>query len=159
METKIDAAFNARPPELSPPPLSLYSPIFYDFRKAYHQQTDALEFTSSELEEAASFIEASLPYYVDETARLSALEALRLLDRDGFWRIRVIDLGGKTMQPDGTSFTCRSDFPADIFISLQELKNGAGNGGCDPSEQAQCAYISLWSSPRVISQILQPILH
>ena len=43
--------------------------------------TDALEFTFSELEEAASFIEASLPSYVDETARLSALEALHLLDR------------------------------------------------------------------------------
>ncbi|KIK50948.1 hypothetical protein GYMLUDRAFT_50897 [Collybiopsis luxurians FD-317 M1] len=50
------------------------------------------------------------------------------------------------MDPDGAlEYFLGFSLPI-LYTMLGELKNGGGDGGCDPSDQAQCAYIKLVSS-------------
>ncbi|GAW04098.1 hypothetical protein LENED_005866 [Lentinula edodes] len=136
-EQRPDAAYNYRPPELAPPPLAIYHPVFAQFRHSMAAPTETLEFTSQELDQASTFIDVSLRHYPDKTSRLNALQAVITCSGQKFWgeRIILVDNGKKT-QPDGGLAISIRDLPV-LYSTLGELKNGGGDGGCDPSDQAQ----------------------
>ncbi|KAJ3813121.1 hypothetical protein F5876DRAFT_74195 [Lentinula aff. lateritia] len=147
-EQRPDAAYNYRPPELAPPPLAIYHPVFAWFRHSMAAPTETLEFTSQELDQASTFIDVSLRHYPDETSRLDALQAGITCSGQKFWGERVILVdNGKKIQPDGGLAISIRDLPV-LYSTLAELKNGGGDGGCDPSDQAQCAYMKVVSSPQ-----------
>lgn len=111
--------------------------------------TETLEFTSQELDQASTFIDVSLRHYPDETSRLNALRAVITCSGQKFWGERIILVdNGKTIQPDGGLAISIRDLPV-LYSTLGELKNGGGDGGCDTSDQAQCAYMKVVSSPQV----------
>ncbi|KAJ4500662.1 hypothetical protein C8R41DRAFT_810546 [Lentinula lateritia] len=147
-EQRPDAAYNYRPPELAPPPLAIYHPVFARFRHSMAAPTETLEFTSQELDQASTFIDVSLRHYPDETSRLNALQAVITCSGQKFWGERIILVdNGKKIQPDGGLTISIRDLPV-LYSTLGELKNGGGDGGCDTSDQAQCAYMKVVSSPQ-----------
>ncbi|KAF5345843.1 hypothetical protein D9757_004733 [Collybiopsis confluens] len=126
----LDAAYNHQPPELIPPPLAIYDPVFAKFRHEMVTPTETLLFTEDKFDCTSRFIDASLRHYPNEHARQQALEAFPILDGE-YWQTKKILTNASTVEPDGGSFG---------------LKNGDGDGGCDPSDQAQCGYIKIVSS-------------
>ncbi|KAF5372261.1 hypothetical protein D9757_009624 [Collybiopsis confluens] len=144
----LDAAYNHRPPELIPPPLSIYDPVFAKFRHEMVTPTETLLFTEDEFDRASRFIDASLRHYPNERARQQALEAVPILDGH-YWQTKKILTNASTVEPDGGSCVrskIGSEFGPVACSSIAELKNGGGDGGCDPSDQAQCGYIKIVSS-------------
>ncbi|KAF5369602.1 hypothetical protein D9757_010468 [Collybiopsis confluens] len=141
----LDAAYNHRPPELSPPPLSIYDPVIAKFRREMATLTESLDFTEEELDHAVHFIDISLRHYPNEHARKEALELVQILDKE-YWQTRIISI------LDGGSWV-RSKIDSKLgplaCLSIAELNNGCGDGGCDPSDQAQCSYIKIVSSQQV----------
>ncbi|KAF5387266.1 hypothetical protein D9757_006875 [Collybiopsis confluens] len=144
----LDAAYNHRPPELIPPPISIYDPIFATFRREIATPTETLVFSQDELESASKFIDASLRLYPNEPSRKKALELLPILG-GRYWETKEISVNDSTVKPDGGSLVrSRIDSKSGPIAcsSLAELKNGGGDGGCDPVDQLQCGYIKIVSS-------------
>ncbi|KAF5368286.1 hypothetical protein D9757_010511 [Collybiopsis confluens] len=144
----LDAAYNHRPPELSPPPLAIYDPVFAKFRREAATLTESLDFTVEELDRASNFIDVSLRHYPNEHARQNALKSLLILDR-GYWDSKKISVNDSIIEPDGGSWVYSEidSKPGPVACSsAAELKNGGGDGGCDPSDQVQRSYIKIVSS-------------
>ncbi|KAF5376619.1 hypothetical protein D9757_009605 [Collybiopsis confluens] len=144
----LDAAYNHRPPELSPPPIAIYDPVFAKFRHEMATSTDTLVFSQGELDSAAKFIDASLRLYPNKHSRKNALERLSILG-GGYWDTKDTLVNNSYVKPDGGRWVnsiIDSKSGPRAFSSLGELKNGGGDGGCDPMDQAQCDYIKIVSS-------------
>ncbi|KAF5386420.1 hypothetical protein D9757_006635 [Collybiopsis confluens] len=144
----LDAAYNHRPPELGPPSLVIYDPVFAKFRREMVTPTDTLDLTEDQLDRASRFIDASLRHYPNENARQQALQKVPILDGE-FWQTKKIPINASAIEPDG-GMGIRSEIGTDFgpfaqFI-VAELKNGGGDGGCDPVDQACCGYIKIVSS-------------
>ncbi|ESK90279.1 hypothetical protein Moror_7662 [Moniliophthora roreri MCA 2997] len=144
----LDAAYNARPPAPSPPPLSLYCAAFHEFNIAMAEPTDLMEFTTGELQQASEFAMTSLPHYESETVRQAQLQALNLLGRQSLWESKATNLGQRDIKLDGVASVCYLVFQYPIHTVFMDLRNAVGEGSCDPSEQAQCGSILNWSSPK-----------
>ncbi|KAF8215826.1 hypothetical protein K438DRAFT_1659099 [Mycena galopus ATCC 62051] len=147
------AGYNARPLELSPPPLSLYFSGFRQFRRTMAIATDSFDFDNQKNAEfiasAAQFVTTSSRVYRFEDERQKELQNLNLLNKEGrqggFWR--RWDLG--KMKPDGSFYILVQRLgisgQLDVPLSMEELECEIGTGDCDPVHQAMCAYISFWS--------------
>ncbi|KIK52320.1 hypothetical protein GYMLUDRAFT_64339 [Collybiopsis luxurians FD-317 M1] len=158
VKERPDAAYNYRPPELAPPPLSIYHPVFARFRREMATPTEGLDFTDKELERASLIIDVSLRHYSNELQRREALRKVFLFYQKSFWQGCSIGINDTHMDPDGAlEYFLEFSLPI-LYTMLGELKNGGGDGGCDPSDQAQCAYIKLISSKQVCFIFLATIL-
>ncbi|KAJ8693415.1 hypothetical protein PTI98_008408 [Pleurotus ostreatus] len=142
------AAFNYRPQDLTPSPLSLYNPVFSAFRRGMADPTENFTFTKEEVECAIEFISISSKYYDDENARMAALRRCSLFPTPKWsqsaWRTSDIQTNMSTIKPNGNIEIAL--LAIRIFIGFLELKNGVGDGGCDPCEQAQVDFIKVVSS-------------
>ncbi|KAJ3795640.1 hypothetical protein GGU11DRAFT_214412 [Lentinula aff. detonsa] len=146
VEERPDAAYNHRPPELAPPPLSIYHPVFARFRREMATPTESLQLTDKELRQASLLMDVSLRHYSSEEQRREALSKVFFLDEQRFWNGMSININDTKMEPDGVLKLDLGFGFASLYTILGELKNGGGDGGCDPSDQAQCVYIKLVSS-------------
>ncbi|KAJ3729110.1 hypothetical protein DFJ43DRAFT_1040729 [Lentinula guzmanii] len=146
VEERPDAAYNHRPPELAPPPLSIYHPVFARFRREMATSTESLQFSVKELRQASLLMDVSLRHYSSEEQRREALRKVFFLDEQPFWDGTSININDTEMDLDGVLKLDLGFGFGLVYTTLGELKNGGGDGGCDPSDQAQCAYIKLVSS-------------
>ncbi|KAJ3743830.1 hypothetical protein DFH05DRAFT_1620236 [Lentinula detonsa] len=149
VEEHPDAAYNHRPPELAPPPLSIYHPVFARFRREMATPTESLQLTDKELRQASLLMDVSLRHYSSEEQRREALSKVFFLDEQRFWNGMSININDTKMEPDGVLKLDLGFGFASLYTILGELKNGGGDGGCDPSDQAQCVYIKLVSSKQL----------
>ncbi|KAJ3982381.1 hypothetical protein F5890DRAFT_1476180 [Lentinula detonsa] len=138
VEEHPDAAYNHRPPELAPPPLSIYHPVFARFRREMATPTESLQLTDKELRQASLLMDVSLRHYSSEEQRREALSKVFFLDEQRFWNGMSININDTKMEPDGVLKLDLGFGFASLYTILGELKNGGGDGGCDPSDQAQC---------------------
>lgn len=159
-----DALYNGRPYPLTPPPIAIYDPVFAYFSRELSAVPNIGDFSKEELEQTRDFITLSLDFYRDEKDRQFALEAVvaQLLGgRMASLQSTNIILGSNTIIPDGhNSCACpalsRGRAPIFTETNVNELKNGPGDGGCDPVAQAECCYVSMCSSDRVCIVIFHP---
>ncbi|KAJ3993600.1 hypothetical protein F5050DRAFT_1780547 [Lentinula boryana] len=150
VEERPDAAYNHRPPELAPPPLSIYHPVFARFRREMATSTESLQFSDNELGQASLLMDVSLRYYSSQEDRREAVGKVFEVDGQRVWDGACVSVNDTIMEVDGVlglnlGFGSRLGSGL-VYTMLGELKNGSGDGGCDPSDQAQCAYIKLVSS-------------
>ncbi|KAJ3731580.1 hypothetical protein DFJ43DRAFT_998883 [Lentinula guzmanii] len=143
VEERPDAAYNHRPPELAPPPLSIYHPVFARFRREMATPTESLQLTDKELQQASLLMDVSLRHYSSKEQRREALSKVFFLDEQRFWNGTSINVNDTKMDPDGVLKLDLGFGSVSLYTILGELKNGGGDGGCDPSDQAQCVYIKL----------------
>ncbi|KAF5365376.1 hypothetical protein D9757_012131 [Collybiopsis confluens] len=144
----LDAAYNDRPPELRPPPLSIYHPVFSKFRQDMATPTETLHFTVDEIDRASRFIDVSLRHYPNKHARQEALENLPIINGE-YWQTQKILINATSVEPDGGSKVrskIGSDYGPYAYSSIAELKNGGGDGGSDPVDQVLYDYIKIVSS-------------
>lgn len=146
----VDAIYNGRPISLSPTPITIYHPIFSQFAR---DASDDSALTKEELETADNFISISSVFYVDEGERQEKLQnVLASLFRGCgvISRETTFPVGTSSVKPNGHASTvCPNHGFAAAFRLFMEMKNGVGEGGCDPLLQAECVYIALISRDTV----------
>ncbi|KAJ3981361.1 hypothetical protein F5890DRAFT_1477022 [Lentinula detonsa] len=152
VEQRPDAAYNHRPPELAPPPLSIYHPVFARFRREMATSTESLQFSDKELGQALVLMDLSLRYYSSQEERREAVGEVFEVDGQRVWDGACVSVDDMIMEVDGVlgldlGFgTGTGSGSGTVYTMLGEIRNGSGDGGCDPSDQVQCAYIKLVSS-------------
>ncbi|KAJ3795293.1 hypothetical protein GGU11DRAFT_792639 [Lentinula aff. detonsa] len=152
VEQRPDAAYNHRPPELAPPPLSIYHPVFARFRSEMATSTESLQFSDKELGQASVLMDLSLRYYSSQEERREAVGEVFEVDGQRVWDGACVSVDDMIMEVDGVlglglGFgTGTGSGSGLVYTMLGEIRNGGGDGGCDPSDQVQCAYIKLVSS-------------
>ncbi|KAJ3739658.1 hypothetical protein DFH05DRAFT_1529913 [Lentinula detonsa] len=155
VEQRPDAAYNHRPPELAPPPLSIYHPVFARFRREMATSTESLQFSDKELGQASVLMDLSLRYYLSREERREAVGEVFEVDGQRVWDGACVSVDDMIMEVDGVlgldlGFgTGTGSGSGTVYTMLGEIRNGSGDGGCDPSDQVQCAYIKLVSSKQV----------
>lgn len=143
---KPDTIYNHRPIELSPPPITIYHPVFAEFIHLMDTPTSSFSFTAEELDAASKFVEVSAAFYPDKSARQYALQKVRPV-RPNFWQTTEVILDPSTtpatvIRPDGLiSAKCKL-LPGTprARVSINEVKNGAGEGGSDSGDQSALAW-------------------
>ena len=113
--------------------------------------TEEIDFSHQELDLAYNFIKVSLDFYPEETNRQHKLEDLKIISST-FWRVQQLRIDDNHyIKPDGlTDVECiRLPGGPTAFSSLDELKNGNGEGNSDAINQAECTYIAICASDGV----------
>ncbi|KAF5390731.1 hypothetical protein D9757_004562 [Collybiopsis confluens] len=142
----LAAAYNYRPPELAPPPLAIYHPTFARFRREMATPAESMEFTPAEVSQAWELIDASLRLYPNKGERRDKIRNILAFNGQPFWNGLEIPVNETTIKSDGGN-TLFIDFGIPVvYPGLGELKNGLGEGGCDPSDQVHGGYIKVVSS-------------
>lgn len=159
---RTDAIYNHRPIELSPPPITIYHPVFAEFIHLMNTETSLFTFTTEELKAASQFSAISAAFYHLKTMRQAALHPAEC-PRRHFWESVEVVLDPTTspatvIKPDGLiSADCYHLPPGTTArVSFNEIKNGAGEGGSDASDQAVLAWqrqVSAIDVSRFVSSI------
>jgi hypothetical protein len=152
-ENEVDAIYNGRPVNLTAPPIEIYHPVFAKFRHEISLPIDKSSFTTEELSMAMELVTTSLAFYKDEDARIKEITTAMnvLVGEQALRRAEIMRDNGKHYTPDGSVFVqcekfARHDEAASAFT---EVKNGIGEGGSDPIQQAQCDYVLFYSADHV----------
>jgi hypothetical protein len=152
-EKKVDAMYNGRPIDLTAPSIEIYHPIFAKFRREISLPIDKSSFTNDELSMTMELVNKSLAFYPDEVERVGEIkDAMDALVHDHvLQRIELMRDRGKAYRPDGSIVVRCEKFPKrdEAVTSFTEVKNGIGDGGSDPIQQAQCDYILYYSAKAV----------
>lgn len=141
----IDAIYDWRPLDLPPTPLAIYHPAFANFIRLINAADEHEDLVDVHLyfTQARRFIETSLRYYAKEEDRQTALLTCIPLFPGG-----TVLLEGRHFRPDGHKMIDIDEYHKAI-TQINELKEGLGQGDCDPIEQAECGYRITCSSPNV----------
>ncbi len=145
---RIDAIYNGRPLELMGPLITIYHPVFTNFLKYMQEHRD---FTSDELDLAQDFVTQAAAYYKDENERKAKLSPPMNagIHRTVLQTTPISNSTGK-FTPDGAIFArteTRDGFSP--LIAAHELELEVGEGGRDPSAQAENVYVAYYSSNEV----------
>ncbi len=145
---RIDAIYDSRPLELIGPPITIYHPAFTNFLK-YMQEPRV--FTSDELDTAQDFVTQGAAYHKDENERKERLSPSMNagLHRTVLNPTPISNSTGR-FTPDGAIFAgteTRDGFTP--LIGAHELVPEIGEGGRDPSAQAENVYVAYYSSNEV----------
>jgi hypothetical protein len=149
-----DAAYNNRPLfDLEPTPIAVYEPAFARFVRNVHKKDIVPDdFKPEELQFALDLIRICSNHYADEHMLQAELRKLEFPGLGVLWETQTIDGIG----PDGNSRPynpeggLKSRSPRSlwvVYIIIGEVKKAKGEGGCDASDQNQCYYIKLITSP------------
>ena len=145
--SRIDAVYNYRPLSLSALPIAVYSPVFAKFSRS---MADKSMFTHEELDDANAFVEQAVAYYPTETDRVQNSRAMTKAVHPNILARSAFTLSGKTRcTPDGVveSMEKLSDFAP--VLALCAVKSEIGEGSSDPAAEAECAYVTIYSSEEV----------
>jgi hypothetical protein len=155
-----DAVYNWCPITLSPPPISIYHPVFAQFVREISNPGPS-PLSSSELDDALTLIINFLDFYSDEPFRLRGIGQTRLFNENGVPLVQPTKFlrdSGKTFEPNGhrKSFvtTLHTAIPSEII----EVKNEIGEGLSDSITQAERDYVCMHSSPEVSSSDITLVL-
>lgn len=143
----MDAAYASRPLALQGPPVAIYAPVFAEFRQLAQQ----VDLTAEELDATFGFVVASTAFYENEPSRTQAItKHLNKLVNPTFLRKAQYRFGDHQAEPDGASEFSGNHFT--VPKSVNELKNGIGEGDSDALEQGICDYKSFLASTDVGSK-------
>lgn len=138
-----DPILNGRPFAASGPPITIYEPIFSDFRAMSKGETP-ISVSQEDYKSVKDFLVASSQIYLTEMDRQTAINKplTKILDK-------VIDT---TILEDGTSNggVITHSFGANACLLLiREVKNEIGSSSGDPSVQVGFSYTRWWASTQV----------
>ncbi|KIY68641.1 hypothetical protein CYLTODRAFT_374171 [Cylindrobasidium torrendii FP15055 ss-10] len=138
------AIFNGRPLELMGAPIAVYHPVFHKFsRELKSGQTNV---THEDKHHAYELILKSSEWYDSESDRQAAIHrhVEHFLGRSAAKKANLKS-GTVAYSPDGhveiTSPLCPR---GRLMSEFTEIKNGLGQGDCDPTDQAAMAH--MWAS-------------
>lgn len=152
-ENEIDAIYNGHPVNLTAPPIEIYHSVFAKFRHEISLPIDNSSFTAEELTMAMELVTGSLAFHKDEDTRIKDITTamVTLVDEQVFRRTEIMRDNGRHYKPDGCVFVQCEKFPRrdGAATAFSEVKNGVGEGGSDPIQQAQCDYVLYYSAEDV----------
>ncbi|KAI0708788.1 hypothetical protein C8T65DRAFT_740166 [Cerioporus squamosus] len=140
----IDAVHNGRPIELTGAPITIYHPAFANFLK-YMEEPRV--FTPEELDVAQDFITQAAAYHKHASRRHKLSPSMSAGVHQFVLELTPISNSTGTFTTDGAMFASRET--PDGFcplIGAHELRPEIGEGGCDPSAQAENVYVAYYSS-------------
>jgi len=108
---------------------------------------DAIEFSDEELEKALNFINTSLDLHEHEFDRRVKMDYLRVLGRLLTRRVQV-DAGEIIL--DGIVGVSCPTAAQEATVCIVEVQNEIGEGDSDPIMQAECDFVLICSSKKVI---------
>ena len=126
----------------------IYHPAFARFAQSMSQPADRnIQYTPAEVQTAREFIQLSSKFYVDESSRQRAIKAA-LSNAVGFGILDSTSLkySSGRLQLDGVIRTDTSIEGFRPVVTVTEVNNEIGTGGCDPRAQAECAYVAVYTS-------------
>ncbi|EED84629.1 predicted protein [Postia placenta Mad-698-R] len=137
-----DAVHNGRPWSLSAPSVAIWHPVFARFMREISERAPV---DSDELKNAFNFVTAALILYPNKSERIEGLSPyMQPLIHSDVLSCRQVRLDTSTIMPDGLIYA--SCIPNLAVKLITEVKNEVGEGGCDPTVQAECCYVSLHAS-------------
>ncbi len=148
---KLEAMWCSRPLTLIPPSVAIFEPEFARFVENVNKPADSFDFSQEEIAAAKKFVQVSSALFANEADRQSDLSSVDFFDMLSYWVSSKIRVERGDMEPDGhLAFKLRNHwFKLPIYISLNELKNGIGEGKCDPSIQALLYWWGIVTSNKV----------
>lgn len=145
--SRIDAVYNSRPPSLIALPITVYSPVFARFMRL--MATDDM-LTHEQLDIAKTFVEGVLPYYSTEGYRIAASQAMAMAVHPCILTHSSFTLSGQIRcTTDGAVRLGARLGDLEPALVLSEVSNEIGEAASDPSAQAECAYVTIYSSKEV----------
>ncbi|KAF9487561.1 hypothetical protein BDN71DRAFT_618085 [Pleurotus eryngii] len=150
-----EAVYNGRPAELSGPSITIYHPIFAEFKEKLSQPPPIGSVVLEDLQMASSLMDASAMYFPSELHRQVALQPAIEHFLKGSFRETTFQYGKTSIKPDGHRIAeCglfkKSDHGRKSMLSnYRELKNGIGQGENDPTEQAEKGFVLVCTAPQL----------
>ncbi|KAG9224430.1 hypothetical protein CCMSSC00406_0009472 [Pleurotus cornucopiae] len=154
-ENVPEAVYDGRPANLNGPSITIYHPIFSEFKRKLSQLPALGEIPSSDLQMALLFVDTSARYFSDEGERQRALRPYVVAFLNGSFDEATIVCGKTTMKPDGHRrarcglLSLGYQGRDAMLVCLEELKNGIGLGSMDPIEQAAKGYVLMSTQPEL----------
>lgn len=147
-EDKPDAVYNGRPFNLTSPPIEIYHQAFTAFRTGIASDIEPSSFSNKELTLAYEFMSKSAAFYEDEPTRIQNLFSLAGFVHNDILTSVVIRDSMPRLLPDGIVLY-KAGGKNLAAMAFTEVKNGLGDGGCDPTHQAEADYVCFYSSKDV----------
>ena len=150
----LGAIYNGRPLELTPPPISIYHPVFSHFTQTFSETPDRTRLGPYQLLNAYNFCVASVAYYKDREQRRLALQNIVTELLGGRRRaLQSADHGvneNHLLWVDGSvvSTGCKYSL-CPLIMLLARVGNEIGDDSSDPSAQLACDYVAICSSRQV----------
>lgn len=156
-ENVPEAVYDGRPTNINGPSITIYHPIFSEFKRKLSQLPALGEIPPSDLQMALLFVDTSARYFSDEGERQRALRPYVVAFLNGSFDEATIVCGKTTMKLDGHRrarcglLSLGYQGRDAMLVCLEELKNGIGLGSVDPIEQAAKGYVLMSTQPEVCS--------
>jgi len=154
-ESHKDAVYNSRPYKLTGPPVQIYHPAFTTFIRENSSLIPVGEL-AEELKQATKLIHASLDFFKDESDRKAKLKNLKTF---GDLVSPEVKIDARKIYPDGITTVFCPSAEREATVRIVELKNDIGEGGSDPTMQAECGFALICSSERVTPSLLVTQIH
>ncbi|KAF4565722.1 hypothetical protein EYR36_002300 [Pleurotus pulmonarius] len=150
-----EAVYNGRPAELAGPSITIYHPIFAEFKEKLSQPPSIGSVPLEDLQMASSMMDASAMYFPSELHRQVALQPAIEHFLKGSLRETTFRCGKTSIKPDGHRVAeCglfkKTDHGRKSMLSnYRELENGVGQGEIDPTEQAEKGFALVCTAPQL----------
>ncbi|KDQ24221.1 hypothetical protein PLEOSDRAFT_1085497 [Pleurotus ostreatus PC15] len=154
-ENVPEAVYDGRPANLIGPSITIYHPIFSEFKHKLNQLPAVGEIPPSDLQMALLFVDTSARYFSDEGERHRALCPFVVHFLGGSFDETTIVCGKTTMRLDGHRrarcglLSLGYQGRDAMLVCLEELNNGIGLGNVDPVEQAAKGYVLMSTQPEL----------
>ena len=155
VSTREDVIRDGRGLDFAEIPIRIYHYVYAHFHRTMSTPVDVLNFNQTELDHASNLLDLFSARYRDEKARIKAIRSIfHAAVHPGLLVEQSLYLGERTQLPsestskeihiklDGVLFQGRSD-GTEGLTALTEVRNEAGEGGCDPAAQAGYDYAAL----------------
>ena len=156
-----DAVHNWRPGTLSPPPISIYHPVFAQFTRELSADPNSVSFTGSEYDDAMDVMAILLEFYYNENYKRESIGKTCLFWEKGNSLLRVTRFprgGGGFIELDGHRLSHVPALNLQIPSEIIAVKNEMGDGGADGLAIAERDYVCLHTSDEVSSSDVTVII-
>jgi hypothetical protein len=155
VSTRKDVIRDGRGLDFTEIPIRIYHYVYAHFHRTMSTPLEVLNFNQTELDHASILLDLFSARYQDEKARIAVIRStFHAAVHPGLLVEQSLYLGERTalpsegtskeilIKPDGALFQGRRD-GTEGLSALTEVKNEAGEGGCDPAAQAGYDYAAL----------------
>lgn len=154
------AVYNWRTHGLRPPPLAPYFPAFATFHRELSAVDEGPPVKPEELRSAMDLIILSTNFYSSGDARLDTVLETALFSYEPTRYIKKGQpaLANRLMFPDVHRTCACPPIPHGVHPEFTEVMHEIGLGGSDPITQAECDYVSVYTSDLVCFSSLVVVL-
>jgi hypothetical protein len=155
VSTREDVIRDGRGLDFAEIPIRIYHCVYAHFHRTMSTPFEVLDFNQTELDRASVLLDLFSARYLHQKARIAAIRStFHAAVHPGLLVEQSLHLGERTqlpsestskeiqIKPDGALFQGRPD-GTEGLSALAEVKNEAGEGGCDPAAQAAYDYTAL----------------